>query len=56
MFEEFKENLIGIITSRTFVLMLVLMGFAGALIHQIFDLQIVNGEAYLDNFQLKIMK
>ncbi len=60
MFEEllahFKENFINMVTSRLIVLVLVLFGMGGYLIYTIFQLQIVNGEDYYNNFQLKITK
>ena len=56
MFEEFKENFLNMITSRTFVLILAMILIAATIIHRLFDLQIVNGETYLDSFQTKIMK
>ncbi|MBD5547492.1 MAG: penicillin-binding protein [Lachnospiraceae bacterium] len=56
MFENFKENFLNMITSRIFVLILVLIGIGGIMINRIFDLQIVHGEEYLDSFQMKIMR
>ncbi len=56
MFENFKENFINMVTSRIFVLILVLICIGGIMINRIFDLQIVHGEEYLDSFQMKIMK
>ncbi|GFI47262.1 peptidoglycan D,D-transpeptidase MrdA [Lachnospiraceae bacterium] len=56
MFEELKENFINMITSRVFVLILVLAAIGGVMVNRIFDLQIVHGEEYLDNFRMKIMK
>ena len=56
MFENFKENFFNMITSRVFVLILVLAGISGIMINRIFDLQIVHGEEYLDSFQMKIMR
>ena len=44
------------ITSRVFVLILVLAAIGGVMVNRIFDLQIVHGEEYLDNFRMKIMK
>ncbi|MCM1039112.1 MAG: penicillin-binding transpeptidase domain-containing protein [Ruminococcus sp.] len=44
------------VTSRLIVLVMVLLGLGGYLIYTIFQLQIVNGEEYADNFQLKITK
>lgn len=56
MFEEFKENFLNMITSRAFVLILVMILIAATIVHRLFDLQIVNGEEYLESFQTKIMK
>ncbi len=44
------------VTSRLLVLMLVIAGMGGYLIYWIFQLQIVNGEQYYNDFQLKIRK
>ena len=51
-----KENFMNMITSRLIVLILVLFGMGGYLIYTIFQLQIVNGEEYFNNFQLMITK
>lgn len=51
-----KENFMNMITSRLIVLILVLFGMGGYLIYTIFQLQIVNGEEYFNNFQLRITK
>ena len=48
MFEDFKENLINTITSRTFVLTIAMILIAVVIIERIFDLQIVHGEEYLE--------
>ena len=56
MFENFKENFINMVTSRVFVLILILIAICGIMINRVFDLQIVHGEEYLDSFQMKIMK
>lgn len=56
MFEDFKENFLNMVTSRIFVLILIMIAISAVIIHRIFDLQIVNGEEYLDSFQTKIMK
>ncbi len=56
MFENFKENLINMLTSRVFVLIIVMIGISSVMIHQVFDLQIVHGEEYLESFQMKIRK
>lgn len=51
-----KENFMNMITSRLIVLILVIFGMGGYLIYTIFQLQIVNGEEYFNNFQLMITK
>lgn len=56
LFSTIKENFIKIITSRLFVLVIILFSLGSILIHRVFELQIVNGQTYLDNFQLKIQK
>lgn len=56
MFEDLKENFINTITSRTFVLVIVMILIAAAIINRLFNLQIVNGETYLETFENKIMK
>lgn len=56
MFDEFRENFFNIVTSRVFVLVLIMISICGIMINRIFDLQIVHGEEYLDSFQMKIMK
>ena len=56
MFEELKENFIGLITSRVFVLIILFIGIGVVMINRVFDLQIVHGEEYLDSFQMKIKK
>ncbi len=54
--EQFKENFMNMITSRLLVLVCVLFGMGGYLIYTIFQLQIVHGEEYYNNFQLSITK
>lgn len=44
------------VTSRLLLLYIIFIAMAIILIYRIFDLQIVNGESYLNNFQLKIKK
>lgn len=56
MFEEFRDKFIRLILSRT-MLMIIIMGvICGILLHQVFDLQIVHGEEYMDSFETKIKK
>ena len=56
LFNNFKDSFIRMVTSRLFVLLLIVMCMGGVLVHRIFQLQIVNGETYLNNFKLKIRK
>ncbi|MDE5931624.1 MAG: penicillin-binding protein, partial [Lachnospiraceae bacterium] len=56
MWEHLKENIFNMVTSRLIVLILVLLGMGSYLIYTIFQLQIVNGEEYFNNFQLRITK
>lgn len=56
MFKQIKENLINLITSRQFVLMIAFLVMGVILIHRVFVLQIVRGEDYLEQFRLQIRK
>ena len=54
MLKKIKEGFVNIVTSRLFILYIVVIVMAIALIYRLFFLQIINGESYLNNFQLKI--
>jgi len=56
LFERLRENFINFITSRLFVLALVFSVLAGILIFRVFNLQIIEGERYLNEFLLKTEK
>ncbi len=56
MFERIREQFINIITSRLTILVLIALGLGGVLVYRIFDLQIVNGQTYLENFLLQSKK
>ncbi len=56
MFERLKENFINFITSRFFVLSLAFCALAMILILRVFNLQIIEGEKYLNEFLLKTEK
>ncbi len=56
MFRRIGESLYNLITSRLLLLFIMFAGMAVILIYRLFDLQIVNGESYLDNFRLMIQK
>ncbi len=56
MFEEIKDSIISFITSRLTVMSLVVCALAAMLIYRCFDLQIVRGEEYLNDFMLQTEK
>ncbi len=56
MFSELKDYIINIITSRLTILFLVFCALGGLLIYRCFDLQIVRGEEYLNDFMLQTEK
>ncbi|WP_026494688.1 penicillin-binding transpeptidase domain-containing protein [Butyrivibrio sp. WCD3002] len=56
MFSKIKEVVINFITSRLVIVAALLILAASGLVYRLFYLQIINGERYLDTFQLKIMK
>ncbi len=49
MFREIRDHIINIVTSRLTVLMILFAFFAGVLLYRCFNLQIVNGEEYLND-------
>lgn len=56
MFEFLKKFSKKLISSRLFVLSVVMIGLFAVLFQRIFVLQIINGEEYLDNYTLRIQK
>lgn len=56
MFEEIKERILNVVTSRLTVIALFFIALAGILIYRCFDLQIVQGEEYLNKFILETEK
>ena len=56
MFDDFKEYLKGLFTSRLTILMAAFLMLGGILLYRCFNLQIVNGERYLENFKLETEK
>ena len=56
LFDDFKESFINFITSRIFVLMLVVLLFYGILLGWVFLLQIIHGEDYAESFTMKKKK
>lgn len=55
-FDRIKEIVFNVITSRFTVLTVVFLMLGGILIYRIFDLQIVHGEEYLNDFLLQSKK
>ena len=56
MFDEWIERLKSIIKSRTTILAILFCILGGILVYRCFDLQIVRGQEYLDNFVLMTEK
>ena len=56
MFDELKDRIISIVTSRLTIFTLVFCLMGGILIYRCFDLQIVHGAEYLEEFVLEIEK
>ena len=56
MFDELKEKLIGFLTSRLTVFTVIFFMLGGILIYRCFQLQIVHGQEYLDEFVLEVEK
>lgn len=56
MLNNVKEYILAIVKSRLFALSLVFIVLFGMLVNRLFVLQIVNGEQYVNNFNLKIKK
>ena len=54
MFEQLRDKIIGVMTSRLFVLAVAVFILFSVLTVRLFNLQIIEGESYLDNFTLKI--
>ena len=56
LFERIKERIIGILTSRLTVMVLIVFVLGGILISRLFTLQIVRGEEFLNDFILQSKK
>ena len=56
MFDELRDYILSVITSRLTILTLVFCLMGGALLYRCFDLQIVRGEEFLNNFILQTEK
>ena len=55
-FERVKEDIINFITNRVSILTFLFFGMGIVLLYRCFDLQIVNGQKYLDDFILMTEK
>ena len=56
MFERFKEEFISFLKSRLVLPIFLFLGVGVVLIVRIFNLQIINGEEYVNNYELKIIR
>lgn len=56
MFDELRDRIISIITSRLTVFSIVFLVLGGILVYRCFELQIVKGEEYLEDFVLQTEK
>ncbi len=56
MFEKIKEDIINFITNRITLLTFLFIVLGGILIYRCFELQIVQGQEYLDKFMLQAEK
>lgn len=56
MFDELRDKIISIFTSRLTVLTIVFFVLGGILTYRCFNLQIVHGEEYLEDFVLQTEK
>lgn len=52
MFDELREKIFSIVTSRLTVFTIVFLAMCGILVYRCFELQIVHGEEYLEDFVL----
>ena len=56
MLFDLKDKFISFITDRFCLLYIILLALGSILIYRIFDLQIINGDDYMNNFTLNIEK
>ncbi|MBO4775953.1 MAG: penicillin-binding protein, partial [Lachnospiraceae bacterium] len=56
MFERFKEELISFMKSRLVLPICLFLAIGVVLIIRIFNLQIINGQDYVNNYELKIIR
>lgn len=56
MLHKWKDYLLSLITTRVIYLIVIFAVLGGILVNRIFNLQIINGESYLNSFELKTKK
>lgn len=56
MFNRIKNTLKRVVSSRLFVVIIAFCLLFSILVYRVFDLQIVNGQSYLDDYKLLIQK
>ena len=56
MFHEIRDHIINIVTSRLTVLTIMFFFFAGVLVYRCFNLQIINGEEYLNDLFCRLRR
>ena len=56
LFERLKENILNTVNIRLMILSVIFLLLGALMIYRVFDLQIVKGESYLNDFRLKTTK
>lgn len=56
MFKHLKENFLNMVNIRLVILTVFFVALGALMIYRVFDLQIIRGEDYLNDFQLKTTK
>ena len=56
MFKKLKKILSRFFQSRSVILSILMIAVAFVLIRRLFDLQIINGESYQENYNLQITR
>lgn len=56
MFKHLKENFLNMVNIRLVILTVFFIALGALMIYRVFDLQIIRGEDYLNDFQLKTTK
>ena len=56
LFKHLKENFLNMVNIRLIILTVFFVALGALMIYRVFDLQIIRGEDYLNDFQLKTTK